>query len=109
MTDHIIHNSKTQYMECERCGFTQALKMPAPIDSILSEMDAFIEAHKACTRPQPETVMSEYIQGFDAGYDFVLQEIGRYIKACPEERVTVHLEALLRYLRMESTKGRDYS
>lgn len=30
-------------------------------------------------RPPSEAVMSEYIQGFDAGYSFVLHEIEKYI------------------------------
>ena len=98
-TDHIIHNSETQRMECQHCGFTQAVKMPAPIESILGEFDAFTAAHIACKRPQSETVMSEYIKGFDAGYDFVLSEIKRYENIGPSYAQTI--PALLSYLRME--------
>lgn len=46
--DHIIHNIKTQRMECLQCGFTQALKMPLPIEDMVNQMDFFIEAHKNC-------------------------------------------------------------
>jgi len=79
-TDHIVHNSKTQRMECQHCGFTQAVKMPAPIDSILGEFDAFTKAHEGCQRPPSEAVMSDYIKGFDAGYAYVLNEIEQYAK-----------------------------
>ena len=79
-TDHIVHNTVIQRMECQHCGFTQAVKMPAPIDDILGAFDAFLEAHKDCKRPQAETIMSEYIKGFDAGYDYVLTEVERFTK-----------------------------
>ena len=98
-TDHIIHNSETQRMECQHCGFTQAVKMPALIDSILSEFDAFTAAHIACKRPQSEAVMSEYIKGFDAGYSYVLNEIERYIDVYPTDVFAV--KELLAHLKME--------
>jgi hypothetical protein len=79
-TDHIVHNVVTQCMECQHCGFQQAVKMPAPIDAILAQFDAFIEAHRGCSVPASETVMSEYIKGFDAGYAYVLNEIEQYAK-----------------------------
>jgi hypothetical protein len=101
-TDHIVHNSKTQRMECQHCGFTQAVKMPAPIDAILQTFDAFMEAHKACQRPQSETVMSEYIKGFDAGYGYVLNEIERYINVYPTDVFAV--KELLAHLKMEGKK-----
>ena len=82
-TDHIIHNSTTQRMECQHCGFTQAVKMPAPIDAILGTFDTFLEAHKGCKRPPSEALMSDYIKGFDAGYSYVLNEIERYIDVDP--------------------------
>jgi hypothetical protein len=105
MTDHIVHNSKTQRMECQHCGFTQAVKMPAPIDSILGEFDAFMEAHKDCKRPQSEAVMSEYIKGFDAGYGYVLNEIEGYTKRYPDNRFV--LEELLAHLKMEGKPDAD--
>ena len=44
----------------------------------------------------PETNMSEYIAGFDAGYDCVLREIERYIKRHDyEPRITGPLLTLL--------------
>jgi hypothetical protein len=98
-TDHIIHNSTTQRMECQHCGFTQAVKMPAPIDSILGTFDAFMEAHKGCKRPPSEAVMSEYIKGFDAGYSYVLHEIENYTKQYPDNKFV--LEELLAHLKME--------
>jgi len=98
-TDHIIHNSTTQRMECQHCNFTQAVKMPAPIDSILGTFDAFMEAHKDCKRPQSEAVMSEYIKGFNSGYDYVLHEIEVYIKGYPSEAFV--LAELLAHLKME--------
>lgn len=98
-TDHIVHNSKTQRMECQHCGFTQAVKMPAPIDAILETFDAFTKAHEGCTRPQSEVVMSEYIQGFNGGYDYVLNEIERYIDVYPNDVFAV--KELLAHLKME--------
>jgi len=101
-TDHIVTNSKTQRMECQHCGFSEALKMPAPIDAILEKMDAFTKAHEGCTRPQSETVMSEYIKGFDAGYGLVIAEIEKYIKRHDyEPRITGPLLNLLAHLKME--------
>ena len=98
-TDHIISNSQTQRMECQHCGFTQAIKMPVPLDDLLSQFDAFMDAHKACQRPQSEAVMSEYIKGFNSGYDYVLHEIEVYIKDYPNEAFV--LAELLGHLRME--------
>jgi hypothetical protein len=86
-------------MECQHCGFSEAIKMPAPIDAILGEFDAFTAAHIACQRPQSETVMSEYIKGFDAGYDYVLNEILRYANVYKDDKLP-YME-LLRHLRME--------
>jgi hypothetical protein len=98
-TDHIVHNSDNQLMECQHCGFTQAIKMPDTLDSILAQFDAFIAAHEGCKAPPSEAVMSEYIKGFDAGYDFVLNEIERYERDCSPIGRTI--PALLLHLRME--------
>ena len=73
--------------------------MPAPLDAILGKMDAFMEAHKGCKRPQSEAVMSEYIKGFDAGYGYVLNEIERYINVYPTDVFAV--KELLAHLKME--------
>jgi hypothetical protein len=101
-TDHIVHNVITQCMECKHCGSDRAVKMPDTIDRILAQFDAFLAAHEACKVPAPETVMSEYIKGFDAGYGYVLNEIERW-----QEEVGQDLHVLLAHLRMESTKGRE--
>jgi hypothetical protein len=101
-TDHIVHNVITQCMECQHCGYQQAVKMPDTIDNILAQFDVFMWAHKGCKVPAPETVMSEYIKGFDAGYSYVLNEIERW-----QEEVGQDLHVLLAHLRMESTKGRE--
>jgi hypothetical protein len=98
-TDHIISNSLTKRMECQHCGFSEVIKMPAPLDAILGKMDAFMEAHKDCKRPQSEAVMSEYIKGFDAGYSYVLNEIERYINVYPTDVFAV--KELLAHLKME--------
>jgi len=98
-TDHIIHNSQTQRMECQHCGFSEAIKMPAPIDAIVGKMDAFTKAHEGCKRPPSEAVMSEYIKGFDAGYSYVLNEIERYINVYPTDVFAV--KELLAHLKME--------
>jgi len=98
-TDHIVHNSNTQCMECRHCGFQQAVKMPVPVSDILTQFDAFTKAHKGCKRPQSEAVMSEYIKGFDAGYSYVLNEIERYINVYPTDVFAV--KELLAHLKME--------
>jgi hypothetical protein len=98
-TDHVISNSQTQRMECQHCGFTQAVKMPVPLDDLLSQFDAFLDAHKACQKPQSEAVMSEYIQGFNAGYSYVLNEIEQYIWKYKD--TTFPLDGLLAHLKME--------
>ena len=98
-TDHIIHNSDTQRMECQHCGFSEAIKMPAPIDAILGKFDAFTKAHEGCNRPQSEAVMSDYIKGFDSGYSYVLNEIERYIDVYPNDVFAV--KELLAHLKME--------
>jgi len=51
----------------------------------------------------PETNMSEYIAGFDAGYDCVLREIERYIKRHDyEPRAQWPLNRLLAHLKYHS-------
>jgi hypothetical protein len=50
----------------------------------------------------PETVMSDYIKGFDAGCDYILREIELW-----QSEVGQDLHVLLEHLRMESTKGRE--
>ena len=54
------------------------------------------------TNQIPETVMSEYIKGFDAGYDYTLREIERWQGEAGQD-----LGMLLAHLRMESTKVRE--
>ena len=102
-TDHIVHDAETGKFLCEACGVSEAPPfMPAPINVIVDAMDHFMSQHEACADPAPETVMSEYIAGFDAGYDYVLREIERWqVKAGQD------LGVLLAHLRMESTKGRE--
>jgi hypothetical protein len=98
-TDHIVHNVQTQRMECKHCGFTQGVKMPDTIDNILAQFDAFIAVHEGCRAPASETVMSEYIKGFDAGYSYVLHQIEVYTKDYPSEAFV--LAELLAHLKME--------
>ena len=101
-TDHVVHNVNTQRMECQHCGYQQAVKMPDTIDSILAQFDVFMWAHKACKAPASETVMSEYIAGFDAGCDYILREIELW-----QVEVGQDLGVLLAHLRMESKQGRE--
>ena len=100
-TDHIVNNLVTQRMECQHCGFSEAIKMPAPVDAILGKMDAFLEAHKGCKRPQSEAVMSDYIKGFDAGYAFVLNEVEQHAKQYKEKEICFAFLELLQHLKME--------
>jgi len=99
-TERMDCNSKTQRMECQHCGFSEAIKMPAPLDAILGKMDAFMDKHKDCKPPQAEAVMSEYIKGFDAGYAYVLNEVENYIKSANSHDAMV-LVQLLAHLKME--------
>lgn len=49
-----------------------------------------------------ETTMSEYIKGFDAGCDYMVTEIERYIKRHDyEPRITGPLLNLLAHLKAE--------
>ena len=50
----------------------------------------------------PETVMSDYIKGFDAGYSYVLTEIERWQAETGQD-----LSGLLAHLRMESKEVRE--
>jgi hypothetical protein len=100
MSNHVITNSLNGKFKCEFCGTEEAPPfMPAPIDVIIDAMDYFIDQHKDCKRPQSESVMSEYIKGFDAGYGYVLNEIEVYIKQYPDN--TFALQELLAHLKME--------
>jgi len=49
-----------------------------------------------------ETVMSEYIKGFDAGCDYILREIELW-----QDEVGEDLHVLLAHLRKESDEGRE--
>jgi len=51
-------------------------------------------------RPQhaPETVMSEYIAGFDNGCDYLIHEIQKYLLTLPPHEASV-LVRLLGYLQ----------
>jgi hypothetical protein len=99
-TDHIITNSLNGRFKCEFCGVEEAPPfMPAPIDTIIDAMDVFIDSHKACQRPQSEAVMSEYIQGFNGGYSYVLSEIERYAKEYKGDKLP--FAELLYHLKME--------
>ena len=51
------------------------------------------------TKPAPETVMSDYIKGFDAGCDYILREIELW-----QEEVGEDLQVLLDHLKMEKNK-----
>lgn len=99
---HVVHNVKTGCMECTHCGFQQAVKMPIPINDMLTTMDAFLAHHGACKPPAAETVMSEYIAGFDAGCDYIMREIELW-----QTEVGQDLHVLLAHLRMESKQGRE--
>jgi hypothetical protein len=74
--------------------------MPCPINIMIDAMDVFIADHKDCIAPAKETVMSEYIKGFDAGYDYVLTEIERW-----QDEIGQDLHVLLAHLRMESKQN----
>ena len=100
MSNHVITNSLNGKFKCEFCGTEEAPPfMPAPINVIIDAMDYFIDQHKDCKRPQAETVMSDYVKGFDSGYGYVLNEIEVYIKQYRDNKFV--LEELLAHLKME--------
>ena len=100
MSDHVITNSLNGKFKCEFCGTEEAPPfMPAPIDVIIDAMDYFISQHKDCKRPQEEAVMSDYIKGFNSGFEYVLHEIENYTKQYPDNKFV--LEELLAHLKME--------
>ena len=100
MSVHIITNSLNGKFKCEFCGAEESPPfMPAPINVIIDAMDYFIDQHKDCKQPQAETVMSEYVKGFDSGYGYVLNEIEVYIKQYPDNKFV--LEELLAHLKMD--------
>ena len=106
MSDHVITNSLNGKFKCEFCGTEEAPPfMPAPINVIIDAMDYFIDQHKDCKPPQAETVMSEYIKGFNSGFDYVLHEIEKYIKQYPDNKFA--LTELLAHLKMENRKELD--
>ena len=99
--DHIVSSIKTGKFECEFCGAEESPPfMPAPINVIIDAMDVFMDKHKDCKRPQAETIMSEYIKGFDAGYAYVLNELEQYI-AKANSHDALALVQLLAHLKME--------
>jgi hypothetical protein len=100
-TDHVVTSTKTGKFKCEFCGEEESPPfMPAPINVIIDAMDVFIDKHKDCKRPQAEAVMSEYIKGFNGGYDYLLNEIENYIKSANSHDAMV-LVQLLAHLKME--------
>jgi len=99
-TDHIITNTKTGHFVCQHCGEEdKPPQMPCPINVIVDAMDHFESVHKDC-KPMPETVMSDYIRGFDHGCDYIVAEIERYTKASTSHDALVLAELLAR-LKME--------
>ena len=100
MNDHIITSSLNGKFKCKFCGTEEAPPfMPAPINVIIDAMDYFIDQHKDCKLPQAETVMSDYIKGFNSGFEYVLHEIENYTKQYPDNKFV--LEELLAHLKME--------
>lgn len=106
-TDHIIHDGVTGKFTCEICGVTEEPPfMPAPINVIVDAMDHFIGQHEACADRAPETVMSDYILGFDAGCDFMVREIEAWAKSNEHDPRSVWpIETLLRHLKGESNEA----
>ncbi len=102
-TDHIVLDSSSHQYECKHCGTVQPPPhMPCPINIIVDAIDVFIADHKDCKPPALEAVMSEYIKGFDAGYDYVLREIEHWIRRHDfDHRFIGPAEVLLAHLKME--------
>jgi hypothetical protein len=109
MTEEQTHvNVNSDAMECTHCGFRQAVKMPISAADMLTAMDLFLAHHKDCEAPRPETAKDAYIVGFDAGFDYVLHQIERWIvERSFDPRAVWPVEELLRHLRGAATKVRE--
>ena len=102
-TDHITLDGSTNQYECKHCGTVQPPpEMPCPINIMIDAMDVFIADHKDCPAPAQETVMTDYILGFDAGCDYIMREIELFERNGPLYAKTI--PALLAHLRMETTE-----
>jgi len=80
-TDHIEARGRAMY--CTRCEAAHTIGMPAKIDDIIAQMDAFRDEHKNCKPQAIEAQMSEYIKGFDAGCEHLMREIELFMKSKP--------------------------
>jgi len=96
MNDHIIMTPEGA--ECTHCGTTMQLKMPIAVEGMLTQMDVFSDAHERCKAPAIETVMSEYISGFDAGCNFVMKEIEKFQR---KHGHSAMLDELVAHLKQE--------
>ena len=94
-TNHIEARGRAMY--CARCECASEVKMPAKIDDIIAQMDAFREAHKNCPPNPIEAEMSEYIKGFEAGCEHLMREIELFNKSAPLQ--PVHVSELIKHLR----------
>lgn len=101
MTDHIIMTATGA--ECTHCGMTMQLKMPVAVDDMLTQMDVFNDAHARCKAPAIETVMSEYISGFDAGCSFIMNEIEKFQRKYGHSAM---LDELVSHLKQEKLNER---
>ncbi len=101
MNDHIIMTPEGA--ECTHCGTTMQLKMPMAVEGMLTQMDVFSDAHERCKAPAIETVMSEYISGFDAGCNFVMKEIEKFQR---KHGHSAMLDELVTHLKQEKLNER---
>jgi len=101
MNDHIIMTPEGA--ECTHCGTTMQLKMPIAVEGMLTQMDVFSDAHERCKAPAIETVMSEYISGFDAGCNFVMKEIEKFQR---KHGHSAMLDELVNHLKQEKLNER---
>jgi hypothetical protein len=98
--DHLVIDTNTGKFKCEICGEEDSPPvMPVPIDTLIEAMDHFTSQHRAC-KPPAEAVMSEYIRGFNSGFEFVLHEVENYITKANSHDAMV-LVQLLSHLKME--------
>jgi hypothetical protein len=47
-TSHVIYNGVKHQMECQHCGSSQSVRLPAPMDGVLGIFNEFLAAHKSC-------------------------------------------------------------
>jgi len=49
----IKYDVQPPVLVCERCSETRELHLPAAVDDVVKQAQAFAEGHKFCKKPEP--------------------------------------------------------